>query len=472
MIVRPSMTVLDKEQQEQVHAYSMDILSTTGIQVDSKSARDLFKSNGCPLKDDNRVLLPPEMVNWAIAAAPTQIDIFKRDGQKAFTLGSTGNNKTRFGIGVTNLYYQHPDNDQVIPFTLNHLKSAVQLGSCLPGFDLISTPGIAQDLDPQTADLFATLTMIANTIKPLVLLISEQKMFLPALDLLEKLHGDLSIKPFVIPYFNPITPLVLNEETVSKMVATIERGLPFIYNNYGMSGATAPITPGSTLALLNAELLAGLLFSQLVKKGTPIILGSLPAGFDMRSMMSQYTPHTYLLNLACAEMMAFYEIPHSGTSGSGPGWGPDLLAAEGLWMNHLTACMGKVGLAPFVGGNFDSLAFSPAMVVLADEIIRLVGRFSEGFSLDPEQVALSEIEATGPAGNFLTTDMTLQLFRRLPFASPIWPVMALDQWETQNRPTAEARLRQHTIEILEQLKPPLDHTDLMERGKLHLDDSV
>ena len=76
----------------------------------------------------------------------------------------------------------------------------------------------------------------------------------------------------------------------ARLRLAIERGLPLVFNNYGMSGATAPITPGGTLALLNAELLAGLVYSQLLKTGAPIILGSLPAGFDMRTMASLYTP--------------------------------------------------------------------------------------------------------------------------------------------------------------------------------------
>lgn len=46
----------------------------------------------------------------------------------------------------------------------------------------------------------------------------------------------------------------------------------------------------------------------------------------MKNMTSTYTPYTMLLNLACSEMMSHYGIPHAGTSGSGPGWGPDLKA--------------------------------------------------------------------------------------------------------------------------------------------------
>ena len=253
------------------------------------------------------------------------------------------------------------------------------------------------------------------------------------------------------------------------MTMVIDRGLPFIFNNYGMSGATAPITPGGTLALLNAELLAGLVFAQLVKPGTPVILGSLPAGFDMKSMMSLYTPHTMLLNLACAEMMAHYGLPHSGTSGSGPGWGPDLLAAGGFWMNHFSSLMGKVGLAPFVGGNFDSMVFSPAAVVYADEVIRQSRIFADGFGLDDASVAHDEIASIGPGGNFLISGSTCRLFRQMPYESRIWPSMTLNQWQAKGSVTAEATLRRHVTQVLDGLEPPADHDELMDRGRRFID---
>jgi trimethylamine--corrinoid protein Co-methyltransferase len=381
-----------------------------------------------------------------------------------FQLGNSQRAQTRFGIGVTNLYYQDPATDAMTAFTRKHMELATRLGSVLSGFDVISTIGIIQDISPEFADLYGILEMMANTTKPLVILISEKQCFDTSLDLIEHLHGDLSAKPFIIPYFNPITPLVLNEETADKIFSTIERGLPFIYNNYGMSGATSPITPAGNLALLNAELLAGLVFSQLVKEGTPIILGSLAAGFDMRSMAGLYTPQTLLLNVACAEMMAYYELPHSGTSGSGPGWGPDLSAAGTLWMNHLTSCLGKVGLAPFVGGNFDSLAFSPAFVVYSDEVIRQARFFNQGFEISDASVALSEIGSVGPGGNFLMADLTVALCREINFTSSIWPNLTLDEWQTKGSPQADKVLRTRTCDLLDDLPVPEDHSDIIARG--------
>ena len=346
-LVRPFISVLTPSQIEQVHAYSLRILSKTGIRVSSKKARRLFRRAGAHFLDDQRVALDAELVDWALKSVPSALTVFDRHGDRAFDLGPSADGATRFGVGVTNLYYQKPDDNAVTPFSLAHVETAARLTDALPSFDLLATPGVARDLSPTSADLQVTLAMAANTTKPLVLLVSEPALFGATLDLLEELFGDRRQTPFVLPYVNPITPLVLNEDTAEKMFTAIDRGFPVIYSNMGMSGATTPITPGGTLALLNAELLAGLVFSQLVKEGTPVILGSIPAGFDMQNMMSLYTPRTMLLNLACAEMMAHYGVPHSGTSGSGPGWGADLPAAGALWLNHLTSCLGKVGLAPF-----------------------------------------------------------------------------------------------------------------------------
>ena len=460
--VQPRIRVLSDEQMAQIHHDALKILASVGLRVESARARNIFTAAGARNGTNDTVYIPRELVDQALHSAPSRIDIYNRRGHLVFRAGA---DRTRFGIGVTNLHYQDPATDAVVPFARKHMQTAVRLGEFLEGFDLVSTIGVLQDLPVETADLFATLEMTANTVKPLVILVSEGRCFEPALDLLQHLHGDLAKRPFVIPYFNPISPLVLNASTSDKMMATIARGLPFIYSNYGMSGASTPITSAGTLVLMTAELLAGLVFSQLVKPGTPLIVGSLPAVFDMRNMTSRYTHQTVLLNLASAEIMAHYGLPHAGTSGSGPGWGADLPAAGMLWMNHLTSSLGKVGMAPFVGGNFDSLVFSPAMVVYCNEIIRQVLHFSRGFLLTDDLVALDEIHSVGPGGDFLAADSTLRLCRELYEDSPIWPGRTLDQWRADGNPRASIILREYTLQTLSKLSAPEDHDELIRRGE-------
>ncbi len=345
------------------------------------------------------------------------------------------------------------------------MARCVRLCQALPNYDVISTLGVIRDLPPEIADLYAVLEMVANSTKPLVLLISDESLFPKALALLDAVRGDLGERPFVIPYLNPVTPLVVNEGTSDKLLDSAARSIPVIYSNYGMSGMTTPLPCAGALALLNAELLGGLVLSQLAKPGAPIILGSLPMYFDMKTMIDFYDPQTHLINLGCAEMMADYGIPHAGTSGSGDGWGPDLLAAGASWMNQVTSVMGQVGLAPFVGSVLNSKAYSPAMTVYGDEIIGAARLFARGFSVDAASVGAEEaIGQLATEGHFLTSPSTLANYKSAYFPS-IFPRIGLEKWVDLGRPRANARVRERARDLLAQAPAPDDREEILARGE-------
>ena len=461
--IHPCIKVLSSEAIAQIHQSSLKILLEIGIRVDSAIAIKYYKAApGVKYLDEQRLSLQPEIVEWAIQQCPSSINIYNRKGDLIIHLGR---DSTRFGIGVTNLFFQDPGTNEILPFTREHMRKSVGLGNNLPSYDVISTIGIIRDVETNKADLIALLEMVANTTKPLIILISDEKQFLPGLILLEHLVGELSEKPFIIPYFNPVTPLIINQSTADNILNSIEQGLPFIFSNYGMAGVSTPITSAGTLALLNAELLAGLVFSQLVKPGTPIILGSLPAFFDMKTMVDFFDPQTMLLNLACAEMMAYYHIPHAGTSGSANGWGADLIASEALMMNNLTSCLGKVGLAPFVGGSFGSKVFSPTMVVYANEVIEQSRHFENGFITNEETLALNEMIKIGIGGNFISSRQTLKLFRDAYHTSTIFPRLSLEKWQELDHPDAMKFLRERTLDLMNLSNYPTDQLELLQKGE-------
>jgi trimethylamine---corrinoid protein Co-methyltransferase len=460
--VRPRLSILTSEEVERIHDASLRILAEVGVRVDSSSARENLRRAGGRLVDDTYCFFSADTVAEALAGAPPAFTVFDRHGGSAFTCGESS---ARFGIGVTNLYYEDPATGEISPFRRDHMAASVRLGHALEQYDLVSTVGVLHDAPLEQADLIATLEMVANTTKPLVLLVSDPEQFAPCLDLLETLNGQLGDKPFVLPYVNPITPLVLNADTTDKMTIAIQRGLPVIFSNYGMAGASTPITPLRTLALLNAELLAGLVFSQAVRRGAPVVLGSLPAYFDMRTMVDFYDPRSILINLACAEMMAHYCIPHAGTSGSGNGWGPDVIAAGEQWLNHLTSCVGCAGLVPFVGGNFGSKVFSPALVVYAADVIEQARAFAGGFDPGELEGLVEEIAEAGPGGGFFESSNTLRNFRTAYHTSRVFPHYGLKKWRAMGWPSAEARLRAGTVELMDVAQPPGDHDEILRKGR-------
>src|SRR5512134_38423 len=242
--VRPQMKMLTEEQIQDIHEYTLQVLETTGVRVDSPSAVAMLQKRvGSSMVDGRTVRIPRELVQWAIEAAPRQIQIFDRRGNPQFQIGGEGD-RTRFGIGVTALFYQEPETDTPVLFQRKHMQDMVRVGNKLPHYDMVSTVGIVRDVPEHLTDLYGSLEHFANGVKPMVLLCSDEHKFDDVLGMFEVLHGsDLGDKPFIIPYFNPVSPLVMNEGTVDKMRIAIERGLPVIVSNYSMSGATTPITP-------------------------------------------------------------------------------------------------------------------------------------------------------------------------------------------------------------------------------------
>jgi trimethylamine---corrinoid protein Co-methyltransferase len=314
--------------------------------------------------------------------------------------------------------------------------------------------------------------MISHTIKPLVVLVSDESHFGSVLELFESLAGDLAARPFIIPYFNPVSPLVYNTGTVDKMVTAIERGLPFILSSYSMAGMSSPMPPAGILALLTAELLAGLTISQVLKLGTPIALGTLPNYFDMKTMQSFYDPQSILLNLACADMMAHYGIPHCGTSGSGTGWGTDFISADTYWMNTLSYSLTRGGLAPFVGDTLGAKAFAPTTIVYVHEIIDQARRIAKGFPLDDASSVLDEIAAAGPGGSFLSSPSTKRQYKTGYYQSPMWPHWSIEKWQSEGMPDAKKMLRERTCAMLESAPAPDDSADLIRKGEEIISKSV
>jgi trimethylamine---corrinoid protein Co-methyltransferase len=460
---RPRLTLLTEEQKQQTHQYALRILADTGVRVDAPAVLARLKPRvGASAIAGNRVRLPGELVEAALRSAPATIDIYDRRGQPAFQLGD---GSLRFGIGVTALQYMDPVTDALEPFARRHMQAMVRLGSRLPHYDVISTVGVVQDVPAHLSDLYASLDLIANTTKPLVLLVSDEGKFPAVLDLYQALAGELGAQPFVIPYFNPVSPLVMNSGTLDKMEVAIQRGLPFIFSNYSMAGTSAPMPPAGTLVLLLAELLAGLTLSQVIQEGTPVILGMLPNYFDMKTMLNFYDPQSILINVACAEMMAHYHLPHCGVTGSGTGWGADFISADTYWMNMLTYSLTHGGLAPFVGDTLGAKVFSPNTVVYVHEIIDQARRVAGGFQLDEATAGLDEIARVGPGGSFLTAPSTRRAYKTGYYPSPVFPHWGMEQWQAQGQPEAKAVLRKHTQALIESAPAPEDHAELLARGE-------
>ena len=189
MIARPKLNLLDPDQINEVHRYSIRILEDTGIKVESKTALEIFaKSDGVRIKGDV-VYIQSELIDHSIKQAPSDIEVFSKSGDSAFHLGKKQGNETHFGIGCTNTWFQDIVSSKVELFTRKHMQHSTKLGDLLDNYDMVSTLGIPSDAPVDKLDLYSTLDMYANTSKPLVLLVSGEEKINKVFDLLSSLHG-------------------------------------------------------------------------------------------------------------------------------------------------------------------------------------------------------------------------------------------------------------------------------------------
>ncbi|MQY79055.1 MAG: hypothetical protein GH151_07660 [Bacteroidetes bacterium] len=62
----PRLNLLTEEQLNEVHNWSVNILSTTGVRIDSGFAREIFKKAGCKQLKNNQFLIPDNLISWQL----------------------------------------------------------------------------------------------------------------------------------------------------------------------------------------------------------------------------------------------------------------------------------------------------------------------------------------------------------------------------------------------------------------------
>ena len=82
---------------------------------------------------------------------------------------------------------------------------------------------------------------------------------------------------------------------------------------------------------------------------------------------------------------------------------------------------------------------------------------------------MDQIIEIGPGGNFLTTELTLELYRDMDKEhSHIWPSYPLDEWQLQGSPKSHDILIEHTRDILNNPRLPEDQEEMLRKGEAYI----
>jgi trimethylamine--corrinoid protein Co-methyltransferase len=163
----------------------------------------------------------------------------------------------------------------------------------------------------------------------------------------------------------------------------------------------------------NVDSLAGVMLTQLVNPGTPVMYGCIGSITDLRDMKYLCgAVEMGLINAASAQMARFYRLPLYCTAGMSDSKVNDAQAGYESAMTNL-----MVALA---GGNYihDAAGFlefcmtaSYDKLVIDNEIIGMVMRAVEGIRVDDETLAFDLLKKVGPGGHFVSARHTRRHMR-------------------------------------------------------------
>jgi trimethylamine--corrinoid protein Co-methyltransferase len=266
----------------------------------------------------------------------------------------------------------------------------------------------------------------------------------------------LQKRPFLALYSEPSSPLVHSAEAIDKAIFAAEKRIPAVYTPCIISGATAPASLAGTLALGVAESLVGIVVSQLVREGTPIIMGGVYGIMDMRTTIYSYgSPEFNLMQAGIAEVAHYMKVPVFGTAGCTDSHTLDAQAAAEAAMSILMAAEAGANLIHDCGYTGFGSVGSLFQLVMADEIIGMVRRIIRGVEVTDEALALDDIERVGPSGEFITSEHTYRSFKREMWFPTLMNRMRHSEWESAAGGSSMGdRIKEKTRRLLEETEAP------------------
>jgi len=406
------LKVLSESEIEMIHENSLIILESVGVRVESKKILDLMYQKGCLVDFKNeRICFPRDIVEKSLSTLPNKIPIYQRDGNLAFVLGDGG----RYCVSGHNAVFVLEDETGIRRnSTLKDVESFAVLSDVLSEVDMVGVPVMPQDVTPQTTLLYAVRAILENSIKPIFFSSESEVINQAIIDMGKVVTGreNLSACSPIISQLSPTSPLYWEKGAIEALYIVVQEGIPLDLLPQPIAGVTAPYTLAGLLTVHNAEVLSGIVISQLIRPGTPIIYGAAWTTYEMKQANVLIgRPESSLLRIAGAQMAHHYNIPSHTTA---PDSDSNRHDEQVAWEKMLSTIAGLIGANDMIVnlGMFGTgMTISLEQLVMDNEICRIAKRFHKGIEVNEDTIALNTILQVGPQGEFLTTEHTLRHLR-------------------------------------------------------------
>ena len=452
--------VLSEDQIEAIHRASLRVLAEIGMKMLGSDARERLARAGAEVDHaEMMVRFDPGMVEEHMALAPSHVTIRARNPAKSITLG--GNHINFFPVGGPS-FVSDTDRGRRAG-TYEEMCDFLRLVQC---FDILHAGGASPfeplDLPAESRHLDKCYAAITCHDKIWSVPMLGGFRARDALELLCIVHGigyeQLPGQVVSLGNINTNSPRQLDESMSDALTVLAKAGQPVVVTPFTLLGAMAPTTIAGALTQQNAEALAGMVLTQVVRPGVPVVYGGFTSNVDMKSGAPAFgTPEYVKATQAGGQLARRYRVPYR-TSNTNASTVVDAQAAYESEMSIWAAVTGHGNMVAHSGGWLEGgLVASFEKLIIDAEMLQMMGEYLQPIVVDEDSLAFDAIAEVPPGGHFFGATHTIARYETAFYAPLVSDWSNFETWEERGALTATQRANRIWKQLLEEYEaPPLD----------------
>lgn len=268
---------------------------------------------------------------------------------------------------------------------------------------------------------------------------------------------------------NPKSPLAWEPEGLETIMAFVERNQPVLLASAIMAGITGPIDPVGTSALQNAEILSGIVLTQLIRPGAALVYSTASTVVDMRrASFCSGSSETMLINLPCLQMARdLYNLPARTMCGLTESTEIDVQAGYESMMSMMFGYLSGANILVQILGTLEALmSTSYEKVIIDAETFSRMQRYQQGPDFSRLNSAVDLIQKVGHKAEYLTQPDTFTKFKSS------WAPTVSVWGKKDDEDTVVKRAREKYQQILADFTEPLLKPELVRLLDAYIEKAV
>jgi trimethylamine--corrinoid protein Co-methyltransferase len=451
----PPTELLSADEIESIHRTSLTVLAEIGMDFTLPEAREMLRRAGARVEGE-RVRFDPAMVEELVSCAPSRFTLHARNpahhvelGGQAIAFGNVASPPNCSDLERGRRTGNQADYRDFLRLT--------QYFNCM--HFVAGYPVEPVDIHASVRHLEALRDMAVLTDKPFHAYSLGTERIRDGIEIARIARGisveQLEREPSLFTIVNTNSPLKLDTPMLLGILEMSARNQAVCITPFTLSGAMAPATVAGALVQQNAEALAGIAFTQLVRRGAPVIYGGFTSNVDMKSGAPAFgTPEYMKACLVGGQLARRYGLPYR-TSNTCAANTVDAQAAYESVFSLWGVTMGGGNMIMHGAGWLEGgLVASFEKFVLDCDLIQMVMEFLAPLDTSADGLALDAIREVGPGGHFFGAQHTLARYSSAFYAPLISDWSNHQQWVAAGRPEAAQRANALYKQVLAEYQPP------------------